>query len=325
MATVPSAGGHIGASRLPDFFIIGHEKCGTTALYRILQSHPQVFMPELKEPRFFSRDLDAKPAGARAGALPRTLEAYLELFGAAGAEQLAGEASPQYIRSATAAARIAELQPQARVIAILREPVAFLRSFHMACVRSGQEDVHDLRRALELEPQRRRGERIPSGCFAPERLLYSEHVRYVEQLRRFEAALSPEQVHVVVYEDLRRDNEQSARAVLRFLGLDDAQPIDLSGSAGNVRKSVRSPTFHRLAIALKRSRRRPDSAPAALRALDSLMPAWLEGAARRAVYAPPAPLDEQLASELSRRFEPEVAALGDHLHRDLLSEWGYRR
>ncbi len=313
-----------GPARVPDFFIIGHEKCGTTALYRILSSHPQVFMPELKEPRWFVRDPDATPAGGGAGVLPRTLADYLALFADAGPDQVAGEASPQYIRSETAAARIAEVSPQARAIAILREPVSFLRSFHLACVRGGLEDERDFRRALELESERREGRHIPPGCRAPGRLLYSEHVRYVEQLRRFERALSPEHLHVIVYDDLRRENERTARAALRFLGVDERLALDISNSSGRRRKAVRNAPLHRLAIALKRARRWPDSAPAPLRVLDALTPRWLETAARRATYAPPQPLDERLTAELRERFEPEVAALAQHLGRDLLLEWGYR-
>jgi hypothetical protein len=311
------------AGRLPDFFIIGHEKCGTTALYRILRSHPQVFMPELKEPRYFSRGPEAAEPNPRA-VLPKTLEAYLELFAPAQPGQLAGEASPQYIRSAVAAARIAELQPEARAIAILREPVSFLRSFHLACVRSGQETERDLRKALELEQPRRRGQQIPSSCRAPDRLMYSEHVRYVEQLRRFEDALSRERVHVVVYDDLRRENERVAREALRFLGLDETLPIDVSNSSGNQRKAVRSLPLHRLGVALKRARRRPEAAPSILRAIDAITPAWAESLARRTTYAPPPAVDERLANELRARFEPEVAALAAHLDRDLLREWGYR-
>ncbi|HEY2719410.1 MAG TPA: hypothetical protein VGI52_07250, partial [Solirubrobacteraceae bacterium] len=53
-------------------------------------------------------------------------------------------------------------------------------------------------------------------------------------------------------------------------------------------------------------------------------PRWLEAAARRATYASPQPLDDRLAVELRQRFEPEVAALAEHLGRDLLLEWGYR-
>lgn len=308
---------------LPSFFIAGHEKCGTTALYRILRSHPQIYMPELKEPRYFMRDPDDEPKRAGVGVLPRTLDAYLALFAGARAGQLAGEASPQYLRSAKAPLRIAEFQPGARVIAILREPVSFLRSFHLACVRSGLETELDLGKALELEAQRRQGRQIPRGCRAPEWLWYSDHVRYVEQLRRFEDALSPEQVHVIIYEDLRRDNERVARDALRFLGVDETLAIDVTDGAGHSRKAVRSLPMHRLGIAIKRARR-GEPAPALARGLASALPAWLERAMRRAVYAPPRPLDEHLAVDLRGRFEPEVAALADHIGRDLLGEWGYR-
>jgi hypothetical protein len=311
------------SARVPDFFIVGHEKCGTTALYRILASHPRVFMPELKEPRYFMRERDDAQATAGEHALPQTLAAYLELFAPAGPGQTTGEASPQYIRSPTAARSIARLRPDARAIAILREPVAFLRSFHLACVRSGLEDERDLRKALELEPKRRRGERIPRGCRAPDRLLYSEHVRYGEQLRRFDEALSPEQVHVVVYDDLRRDNERVARDVLRFLGVDETLPIDVSNSSGASRKAVRSVTLHRVATALRRARREPDAAPTALRALSSLATPRLQSLGRRALYAAPGPVDDRLARELRERFAGEVVALGERLGRDLPSEWGY--
>jgi hypothetical protein len=308
------------ARRAPDFFIVGHEKCGTTALYRILRSHPQIYMPELKEPRFFARDPDWPQEGA--GPYPRTLDAYLDLFADAGEQQLAGEASPQYIRSPQAAERIAEVQPAARAIAILREPVGFLRSFHLACVREGLETQRDLGKALALEDERRQGLRIPRGCRAPGRLLYSEHVRYAEQLSRFDRALSPDHVHVVVYDDLRRENERTARAVLSFLGVDATLAIDISNSTGRARKAVRSGHTHRLALALKRARRKRSGSPGVLRAID-LAPAWLEGAARRVLYAPPPPIDVKLARELRSRFRPEVVALGDRLGRDLLREWGY--
>src|SRR5579872_578348 len=45
------------AGRLPDFFVIGHPKCGTTALYAMLKRHPQIYMSDVKEPQFFAGDL----------------------------------------------------------------------------------------------------------------------------------------------------------------------------------------------------------------------------------------------------------------------------
>jgi hypothetical protein len=82
---------------------------------------------------------------------PRTLEEYLSLFTAASPEQRIGEATPSYLMSATAAGSIAEANPDARIVAILREPASFLRSLHLQRVKNHTETEPDLRRALALE------------------------------------------------------------------------------------------------------------------------------------------------------------------------------
>ena len=84
------------------------------------------------------------------------------------------------------------------------------------------ETEKDFRKALALEEVRREGRAIPRYTYWPQALLYSEHVRYVEQLRRYHAVFPPEQVLVLIYEDFRRDNEAAVRQVLRFLDVDDA-------------------------------------------------------------------------------------------------------
>src|SRR5438105_3212574 len=89
------------ARRVPDFFIVGHHKSGTTALYEMLRRRPQIYMPDVKEPRFFASDL-RDLAQLDPDAAPETLEAYLSLFDAAGKDQRIGEASPSYLRSLTA-------------------------------------------------------------------------------------------------------------------------------------------------------------------------------------------------------------------------------
>jgi len=312
--------------RVPEFFIIGHENSGTTALYRMLRQHPQIFMPDLKEPRFFIAEPPKDPSALR-GKRPHTLPDYLALFAPALPGQLAGEASPQYIRSKDAARLIAEVQPAARIIAILREPTSFLRSFHNQCVRGSIEDQNDLRRALALEPLRREGKRIPRGSPAPERLLYSEHIRYVEQLRRFRAEFPAEQVMVIIYEDFRRDNDATLRRTLRFLEVDDTVELEKS-DVTRVRKAVRFQRMHRIAISLQRARRRPARAGKLARTVNALTPSRLQGGAledlvRRAVFAVPRPLDEKLTRELRRRFKGEVEALSEYLDRDLVGFWGY--
>src|SRR2546426_7551212 len=92
---------------VPDFFIVGHAKCGTTALYEALRRHPQIFMPLNKEPWFFARN-NPNPQTSRersieyTGKRTETLEEYLANFAAARADQLVGEGSTSYLWSSVA-------------------------------------------------------------------------------------------------------------------------------------------------------------------------------------------------------------------------------
>ena len=170
----------------------------------MLRRHPQVFMPQEKEPHFFTR--------ATSGRHFKTLDDYLSLFDAAKPGQRVGEASPSYIWSEEAAGRIAAVRPDARIIVILREPASFLRSLHLQLVESGVETEKDLRKAIALEDDRRQGRRVPRlASLSVEQVLYSERVRYVEQLRRYHAVFPARQVLVLIYEDFRHDNEATVR------------------------------------------------------------------------------------------------------------------
>src|SRR5260370_39765533 len=111
--------------RRPDFFIVGHAKSGTTALYEMLRGHPQIFMPDGKEPWFFASDMRPRFQPRAAGALPQTLGEYLAPFGSAGPGQRAGGASSSYLGPRTAAAEIAAGHPPAAIIAVPPEPAAF--------------------------------------------------------------------------------------------------------------------------------------------------------------------------------------------------------
>src|SRR5271168_1191250 len=103
--TAPAEAADLGRprGRVPDFFVVGQPKSGTTALYEFLRHHPQIYMPELKEPVFLASDQRAGLRRATVRARPQTLEEYLSLFAAAGREQRAGEASALYLWSRTAA------------------------------------------------------------------------------------------------------------------------------------------------------------------------------------------------------------------------------
>jgi hypothetical protein len=312
------------SQKLPEFFIVGHPKSGTTALYEMLRGHPQIFMPELKEPWFFAEDMRARFQPARSGSVPETLEQYIALFDAARADQRAGEATSSYLRSSTAADAIARLRPDAQIIAILREPASFLRSLHLQLLRDHVETQRDLREALSLEPQRRAGRSIPRGSHLPQLLLYSEHVRYVEQLRRYHAAFTPEQVLVLIYDDFRADNAGTLRRVQRFLGVDQA-PVEALDANISTRR-MRSQRLDDLVNAVSVGRGPATRAvKAAVKAATSeqLRERALRLTRRKLIYDKPPPADEQLIAELRARFRGEVVALGEYLDRDLIGLWGY--
>ncbi|HXD55065.1 MAG TPA: sulfotransferase [Solirubrobacteraceae bacterium] len=315
------------AARVPDFFIAGHAKSGTTALYMILRRHPQIYMPALKEPQFFAPEMRSEARLARE--LPATLEEYLALFADAAPGQLTGEASPSYLRSPTAAGEIAKLAPQARIVAVFREPASFLHSLHLQFVQTMIETETDLRRALELEEQRAAGRALPRGAGSSEPYMYSRHVRYAEQLERWQGAFSPEQVLPLVYEDFRSDNEATARQIMRFLGVDDS--VEIRAIEANPTVRVRAGRLHGLKRAVHNAQ--GPVARAVKGSVNAAIPAGVRRSVvrplrrqlrRKVVFAAPEPPEEELMSELRGRFRGEVAALSALLGRDLETLWGYR-
>jgi hypothetical protein len=311
-STEPPSPRYLQGRRVPDFFIVGHHKSGTTALYEMLRRHPQIFMSSIKEPRFLAADLRALVPAGRDSRLPETLDAYLALFDQARDQERVGEASPSYLRSQTAAGAIAELQPQARIIAILREPAAFVRSMHLQMLQEHVESEPDLGRAIAAEEIERQGQRVRR---------YADHVHYVEQLRRYHDVFGRDQVLVLIYDDFRSDNEGTVRRVLGFLGVDDGAPIEVLDANPTVQ--VRSMRLDSALRTLSRSRN------PAVRALRRKLGGHVEGGTlqalrRRLTYGEAQPVEEDVMLELRRRYKDEVLALSAYLDRDLTGLWGYR-
>jgi hypothetical protein len=310
--------------RMPEFFIVGHHKCGTSALYEMLRRHPQIYMPEVKETWYFASELRSPGQRRRLAERPETLEEYLALFAAAGPDQRIGENSPAYLLSSTAARRIGEAQPDARIIAILREPASFLQSFHLQCLRNHVETEKSFDKAISLEADRREGRSIPRHSARPHELLYSNHVRYVEQLQSYHAVFGPERVLVLIYDDFRADNEGTVRRVLDFLGVDDSAPIDVLEANPSYR--VRSPQLHELVRSVYLGRGPLSrTVKAGMTSLTSreLRRKLLRLTLRNVVYGQPQSEDGSVMRELRRRFKGEVVAISEYLDRDLVSLWGY--
>ena len=205
--------------RAPDFFIVGQPKSGTTALYEMLRSHPQLYMPDAQgaavpgeRPARRAALADRASATAHARGLPGAVRggrARPAHRGGVGALPLLPQRRGQHRRAAARGADHRDLARAGR---------ASLRSLHLQLLQDHSETESDLRAALSLEGERREGKHIPRECARPAALYYSEHVRYVEQLRRYHEVFASEQMLVLIYDDFRADNAATVRTVLRFLG-----------------------------------------------------------------------------------------------------------
>lgn len=208
----------------PTVMVVGAQRSGTTSLYRLLQSHPQIVWPQLiKSPHWFDVNYD------------QTWEWYLSHFplrvtlGRGDTRRITGEAAPYYLFHPYAAERIARHVPEARVIAILRDPVSRAWSHYQHEVARGHEDL-DFEAALDAEPLRLRGSdevlARPGGVHDGH--LYHSYVGrglYAQQLKRYDDLFDRSQVFVTFTADIKQEPQRVFDEICRFL---DISPIPLA-------------------------------------------------------------------------------------------------
>jgi len=294
----------------PNFFIVGAPKCGTSAAYTFLREHPDVWMPDQKEPVYFGRDL------SNWGWRYRDDDAYLKLFAGARDESRVGEASTLYFFSELAPAEIEAFSPGSRIVVMLRDPVELMRSLHAYQWYWGNEDVADFEEALEIEPHRRVGARLPPNADWIELILYREAARYAKYVRRYLDVFG-ERVLVIITEELRRAPERELGRLLDHLGLDRGSVADVGKV--NPTRTVRSRRLHEFIY----------QPPAWVqRVARAVMPDRLRIAtffklrALNTSTVSVAPLRPELLVRLRADLAAEVRALEAILDRDL-SIWGY--
>jgi Sulfotransferase domain len=195
----------------PNFFIAGAPKCGTTALSEYLRSHPHVFMPKLKEPHFFSDDLITHQ-------LVRTLDEYIQLFAEATPQQSRlGEKSLSYLLSSAAIPAIRVFNPEAKIIAMFRNPADMVYSFHSQLLYWSQETEKDFETAWRLQERRRRGVDVPRTCREPFWLQYQDVGRFGTQTQRLLSVFPAEQVKVILFDDFASSPQRVYEEVIDFL------------------------------------------------------------------------------------------------------------
>jgi hypothetical protein len=209
-------GGVTGSAEWPNLFIVGAAKAGTTSLYRYLDAHPDVYMSPMKEPHFFSR---IEPAPRLASFFPHVTDtrAYLDLFSAAGAARIRGEASTSYLPHEGAAEAIKDVRPDAKVIIMLRDPISRAYSHYWNDVREGIEK----RSFEEAVNEELAG---PPGRWGASSL-YVDSGFYAERLARYLDTFG-DNVLALVFEEFVADPGAQLEQTQRFLGVEPLPPSD---------------------------------------------------------------------------------------------------
>lgn len=247
----------MGKKLIPNFFIVGTPKAGTTSFAEYLSQHPQVYMSPVKEPRYFSSDIPdrfpgvkikpeeyfaTRPLAKMHGLCIHRPEHYEQLFAGAGNAIAVGEASVSYLYSKVAPRRIAEEIADPRILIFLRNPIERAYSHFRMDVAFGVSATDDFVKAVEMDLAN------PNKDVSH---LYIEHGRYVPQLKRYLQLFPGERVKIYFHDDYRLDARDTLLDIMSFLGVERSlSRISLERRA----EAQRQPAFAGLQTALQGSR-----------------------------------------------------------------------
>jgi hypothetical protein len=210
---------------LPNTFIIGVQKSGTTALHHLLSEHPDVFFPKApQEIHFFDVEKNFK----------KGIEWYESLFRDWSGQKVIAQTSPLYFFEPHVPARIRQLAPDGRLIVILRNPVDRAYSHYWHAVKHGVEKL-PFHAALEQESQR-----LLEGFQNRRNFSYLSRGEYSTQFERFLVHFPREQILPLRFDDLISDVDELCARCARFLSISPAGFVQERG-AGKIRNAARMP------------------------------------------------------------------------------------
>ena len=207
--------------KTPNFLIVGAVKSGTTAIYALLDQHPEIFMSRQKELRFFA--FETRPPNFQGPGddgrygnshCVKTWDEYRACFADVKEEKAVGEASPFYLCSEVAPRLIKNYLPDAKLIMILRNPVDRAFSTYMFLRQYGREPLTSFSAALAEEDRRKRDNWEFGWC-------YRELGLYSRQVQRYLDLFPREQVWIGIFDDFVEQPSSFVRDIFRFLDVDD--------------------------------------------------------------------------------------------------------
>ena len=296
----------------PNFFIVGAPRCGTTAMSTYLADHDQICFSKPKEPHFFCTDMPAMR-------YIEDHEAYLACFDHCSgiSFQAVGEGSVWYLYSPAAISNILHRYPQAKFIAMVRNPLEMVPSFHQKAIESLDEDEEKFDQAWQLNGMRRQGHNLPTRCRDRRLLDYAWVGKMGVQLQRLFQQVDASQRMVVVYDDLARDPISTYKDVLAFLQVEYDGRTDFPKV--NANRRVRSQAFLSFAKSPPASLVKLGAFGRKITGRDRL--GVLPKLRRSLTIETRRPsLSESLRASMLEEFSADIDLLGRLLHRDL-SHW----
>jgi hypothetical protein len=295
----------------PDLFVVGAPRCGTTALCNWLEKHPRICFSQPKEPHYFTHLL---------GGGSDLQRDYLERFFfhyQPDRHPVVGEGSVSYLYSKDAIEQVLALNPDARLVVHVRNPIELVRSYHARMCYTLEEDEADFATAWNLQSARARGERIPPLCRRAEMLQYAEIGMLGKHLAQLFAVAGEERCLVNVFDDFRRDPRTSYERVLALAGVASdgrtrfpAKQTSRTYRRAWLHRAVMRPSQGVARVVEKAERSRPGKKRLVKRIRKGLL-RW------NTIERQPAPLSTEIVVTLREAFRDDVALLSDLLGRDL--------
>jgi len=249
---------------LPNFFIVGGIKCGSTSLYQYLAQHPDIFMCPVKEPSFFSdyggiqtkyvfskikKGFSEQPLYQKTDKKFQNLskDEYLLLFDEVEDEKIIGEATPHYLMDMNSAEMIYGLCPDAKILISLRDPIERIYSWYLSSTRT-KNDADSF--SKKIRDDFKNFENVSSNQY--KNILRPSF--YFEQVEKYLNVFGRKQVKIVTFEEVfLGDIRKGIIDILKFLGLgDEIHEFDLVNTDGyftpnmKVLNTMRNPLVSRI-------------------------------------------------------------------------------
>lgn len=180
-----------------------------------LAEHPEILFSEPKETNFFNFDHQEQR-------LFKDLADYQQAaFPQADRYALRGDGSVWYLFSKVALDEILKVQPEAKIVVMLRNPVELVYALHSTFLLGLLEDQEDFETAWAWQADRAQGRKVPKHCPEPKFLQYGSVGKLGEQLEPVLQKVDPERLHLIWYDDFKSDTQREYQKLLRFLGAPD--------------------------------------------------------------------------------------------------------